>query len=135
MTIEPRDLSDAVALFLGRTIDPALAGEIALMLAQPQELLPWLALRQGAFDTLPDVVAALGEAAAGAARPATRRPPCLSLSAPQITLTRDIHDALRQLVAENVERTSLAQEVNDLLSTLNETRPGAPDYEFHRRVK
>jgi hypothetical protein len=111
MTIDANWLGDVVELMTGRAFDLDAARALAPVLGEPAEVLPWLVLRQGVLADEPAIAAALDAQAAQIGRPLTRRAPGNAVSAPLVEIDRGLSDALRLLIAEDVARTDLAEEV------------------------
>jgi hypothetical protein len=84
------------------------------VLGEVEEVLPWLVLRQGALADEPEIGAALAAQAERIGRPQSRREPGFAVSAPLVEIDRGLNDALHLLVAEDVARADLAEEVHGL---------------------
>jgi len=134
MTIEPAALGSAIALVLGRDPDTALLGELARVLARQEEVLPWLVLRQHAFDDDPEILDRLRALAAAGNRPSRHRPDGPVQSPAAYALKRDVEAALGAMIAENVASADRADGLGALLHAHNRTLPGRPDYDFRRRI-
>lgn len=124
MTIEPDWLTQAIELTTGRVLDARTAQTLSTVLSDPAEVLPWLVLRQGAPDLIgpnptglandPAIMAALYAQADQIARRQIRRDPGFTVSALLVEIDRAVCDGLRLLVAEDVARADLAEEVHGL---------------------
>jgi|GEM_PF-2756109 len=124
MTIEPDWLTQVVELTTGRVFDARTAQALSTMLSDPAEVLPWLVLRQGAPDLIgpdltgladdPAIMAALCAQADQIARRQIRHDPGFAVSALLVEIDRAVCDGLRVLVAEDVARAELAEEVHCL---------------------
>lgn len=129
MTIEPDWLTQVVELTTGRVFDARTAQALSTMLSDPAEVLPWLVLRQGAPDLIgpdligpdltgladdPAIMAALCAQADQIARRQIRHDPGFAVSALLVEIDRAVCDGLRVLVAEDVARAELAEEVHGL---------------------
>jgi hypothetical protein len=112
MIVDPDWLADAVELMTGRAFDRDAAHELAPVLGEMDEVLPWLVLRQDAGG--PGITAALKAAAQAVARPQSRRAPGFAVSAPLVEIDRALRDGLHLLVAEDGARADLAEEVHGL---------------------
>lgn len=134
MTIDPIRLADAVELMTGRNMDAATAETLARVLGVEEEVLPWLVLKQNALADLPEARALLDDHAARLATPLTRRSASLAVSGPVIPIDRNIEDALRQLIAEDIARTELTQEIDALMVDRNAASPDRLDRAFRFRI-
>jgi len=134
MLIDRDWLTGIVALLLGRQIDDALAGELAQLLEQRDEVLPWLILRQHAFADDPAIQALLHSHAAQTNRPATRRPPAPAVPPDTAARQRALRSALDQAIAQAVAASTLNATIGTLLHHENRTLAGTPAYAFRHRI-
>ena len=145
MTIDSDWLAQVVELTLGRVCDGPTAQALATVLSEPAEVLPWLVLRQGAPDPAslhhpasladdPAIMAALAAQAAQIARAPTRAVPGFAVSAPLVAIDRAVCDGLRLLVAEDVARADLAEEVHGLFVRRHAMTASGLDQAFRYRI-
>ena len=142
MTIDSDWLAQVVELTLGRACDGPTAQALATVLSEPAEVLPWLVLRQGApgpadptgLHDDPAIMAALAAQAALIACPQPRRDPGFAVSAPLVGIDRAVCDGLRLLVAEDVARADLAEEVHGLFVRRHAIAAGGIDSAFRYRI-
>lgn len=134
MALDPAWLTRAILLATGRAIPADQAAALTRVLDQRGEVLPWLAMRAGAFAQEPAVTAALASQAARVARPRTPRRSALHSATAIAEAQRLSDEAIRQIVAENVERARLGEEANGLAQRVNEAVAGLPGYDFARHV-
>ena len=134
MTIDTPWLDDVLALTLGRRPDAALVEELAGVLATPEEVLPWLILRQGAFADDPQICAQLQHLAAQPAGPSSHRPAGPPLCPQTIERDRQADHVLRELVAQSIDSTALADTLGAILHRQNQILSGRADYDFRRRI-
>jgi hypothetical protein len=134
MTVEPETLGAVIALVLGRKPDKALVADLARVLDQREEVLPWLVLRQGAFADDADVLARL-HALAGAGNRASHHRPAGPVMAPEThARKRDVEVALGRMIADNIAGTGHSDAIGAMLHAHNATLPGRPGYDFRRRI-
>lgn len=134
MALDPAWLTRAILLATGRVIPADQAAALSRVLGQRAEVLPWLTLRAGAFAQERAVTAALSSQAARVARPRTPRRSALHSAAAIAEARRLSDEAIRQIVAENVERARLGEEANGLGQRVNEAIAGLAGYDFARHV-
>jgi hypothetical protein len=134
MLIERDWLTGVIALVLGRQPGVALTDELAQVLEQREEVLPWLILRQGAFADDPAIMAVLHQHAAQISHAATRRPPAPPIAVDAITSDRALHGAMTQVIADAVAATALTSEIGALLHHHNQAIAGTHAYSFRRRI-
>lgn len=102
MTIEAQMLQSVITLVLGRDPDAAFAADLARVLEQRDEVLPWVVLRSHAFDDDPEVHARLKALAALGNRPSRPRPPGAVIEPQAFQRARDVETALAAMIAANV---------------------------------
>jgi hypothetical protein len=134
MTIEPEWLGGVIALVLGRKPDTALVSQLARVLEAREEVLPWLMLRQGAFADDPEILGHLKALAAQGNRASQHRPAGPVVPPERLGMERDTEHTLRELIADNVARADLADDLGATLHRHNRTLPGRPGYDFRRRI-
>ena len=134
MALDPAWLTRAIALATGRAIPADQAAALARVLDNRDEVLPWLTLRAAAFADEPAITAALHAQAARITRPRTARRSALHSATALAEANRLADEAIRQIVAENVDRARLGEELNGLLSRANEAGAGLPGYDFARHI-
>jgi len=139
MTIEPDWLAEVVELTTGRACDAATALALATILSDSAEVLPWLVLRHTVPDqsSLADdaaIMAALRTQADQIARPQSRRSPGFAVSAPLIAIDRAVCDGLRLIVAEDVARADLAEEVHGLFVRRHAVAAQGLDHAYRYRI-
>ncbi len=139
MTIELDWLAQVMELTTGRACDTQTVQALATVLSDPAEVLPWLALRQGAPDLTrladdPAIMAAFCAQADRIARPQTPRVPGFAVSAPLVGIDRAVCDGLRLLVAEDVARAELAEEVNGLFVRQHAVAASGLDHAYRYRI-
>ena len=134
MALDPAWLTRAIALSTGRAIPADQAAARARALDTHTEVFPWLTLRAAAFADEPAITAALQAQAARTTRPRTARHSTLHSPTALAEANRLADEAIRQIVAENVDRARLGEEVNGLLARANEAGAGLPGYDFARHI-
>lgn len=134
MTIEPKMLGATIALVLGRNPGQPLVSELARVLELQEEVLPWLVLRQGAFDGDAEVQSRLSALAAAGNRPSRQRPAGPIIAADTYARKRDVEAALGAMIADNIAGTDHADTLGAMLHAHNSTLPGRPGYDFRRRI-
>lgn len=134
MSIEPEMLAAIIRLVLGRDPGQMLVADLARVLDQRDEVLPWLVLRQRVFDADPKVQARL-KALSAAGNCATRhRPHGAAITPESYQQARDVEAALGAMIAANIAGAEHADMIGALLHAENRTLPGRPGYDFRRRI-
>jgi hypothetical protein len=134
MAIRPEFLGAAIEMVLGRRADADLIADLAQMLDDPLEVLPWLVLRQGAFAGDSAIVEQLHALAAVANRASPARP-WAGVVVPEVqAMDRMLEQGLRDLIADGAARTDLTDTIGSLLHRRNAALSGGPGYEFRRRI-
>lgn len=134
MTIDRQWLSGIVALTLGRQPETTLIEEVAATLETREEVLPWLLLRQGAFADDREVLARLADLAAQTNRVSRHRPSGPVLCPDAVERHRLAELTLRDMVAQNVASSDLADTIGAILHRQNRSVSGRPGYDFRRRI-
>jgi hypothetical protein len=134
MTIEPEMLEAVIALVCGREPGGVFAADLARVLDQRDEVLPWVVLRSHAFDDDAEVQERLKALAAAGNRPNRQRPPAAVIDPQSYQRARDVETALGALIAANIAGARHADTVGALLHAENRTLPGRPGYDFRRRI-
>lgn len=134
MTIDPEMLGATIALVLGRTPAMALVGDLARVLEQQEEVLPWLVLRQAAFAGDREVETRLKALAGGGNRPLRLRPDPTVIDPESPARKREIEAVLGAIIADNLAGSGCADALGGLLHAHNATLPGRPHYDFRRRI-
>ena len=132
--VDPETLGAVIALVLGRQPGKPLVGELARVLEQHDEVLPWLMLRQGAFDGDGEIQARLAAAAAAGNAPMRQRPDGPVIAPESYVRNRDIETAMARMIADNIAGTDRADALGALLHAHNNTLPGRPGYDYRRRI-
>jgi hypothetical protein len=114
MTIQPHALRATIELVLGCRPDLALIEDLAHTLDDPDEVLPWLILRQGLFANDPLAMAQLHTLAAAIHRTTPARPQGLSIDPEAQALERRLEQSLHDLIAGEIARSDLASEIGTL---------------------
>ena len=134
MTIERDWLNGVIELVLGRSIEPQLLDQIAEVLETPEEVLPWLMLRQGVFAEDPDISAHLKAVAAQASQVLLQRP-AGPVVCPDVVERHGLAErTLGDLVAQNIAGASFADHLGAILHRQNQACSGRPGYDFRRRI-
>lgn len=135
MMIDPDWLAQIIELTLGRACDAPAAQALAAVLADQAEVLPWLVLRQQGCGPGEDpaIMGALHAQACQIAQAQSGRAPGFAVSAPLVGIDRALCDGLRLLVAEDVARAELADEVHGLFVRRHAVAARGLDhaYRFH----
>ncbi len=142
MTIDPAWLNEAIEMIAGRTCGDDEAQALARVLGEPDEVLPWLVLRQqtlvdepAILEALADQARQLGQVQAGQANGTGT--PAFALSAPLIELDRALNTTLARIVAEDVARFALDEELHGLFARRHAVAPSGPGssaYGFRDRI-
>ena len=134
MTIEPQMLEAVIALVCGREPGGAFAADLARVLDQREEVLPWVVLRCRAFDDDAEVQARLKTLAAAGNRPNRQRAHGAVIDPQSHQRARDVETALGAMIAAKIAGAGQADTVGALLHAENRTLPGRPGYDFRRRI-
>jgi hypothetical protein len=134
MTIEPAMLQSVITLVLGREPGDAFVADLARVLDQRDEVLPWVVLRSRAFDDDAEVQAQLRALAAAGNRPNRQRPHRAVIEPQSYQRARDVETALAAMIAANIAGAAQADTIGALLHAENRTLPGRPGYDFRRRI-
>lgn len=134
MTVDPEMLGATIALVLGRKLNKPMIDELARVLEQQEEVLPWLVLRQAAFDGDAEVQTRLRALAATGNRPSRHRPDGPVVDPAGHARQREIELALGRMIADNIAGKKHADTIGALLHAHNTMLPGRPGYDFRRRI-
>lgn len=134
MSVEPEMLGAILRLVLGRDPGQALVADLARVLDQRDEVLPWLVLRQRVFDADPEVQARLKTLSAAGNCATRHRPHGTTITPETYQRAREVEAALGAMIAANIAGADHADTIGALLHAENRTLPGRPGYDFRRRI-
>jgi len=134
MSIDSERLRAASQLILGSAFSPEQCEELARTLGVVEEVLPWFALRRNAFRTIPQIEANFKAAAMKCPFPSSRRALPRDPARMVLPMNRELENALGAVIADNLQKSSLASFADAHLAQLTRISSAATTFDGQRRV-